>query len=83
MRAALADDAILSVDVHAIGYASFNEFPVYDPKTFLYPNIGVALGYAFPAALGAKVAHPDTAVVSFSGDGGFMMGAAEIGRAHV
>ena len=81
MRAALADDAILSVDVHAIGYASFAEFPVYDPKTFLYPNIGVALGYAFPAALGAKVAHPDTAVVSFSGDGGFMMGAAELATA--
>jgi len=81
LRDTLANDAIVSVDVHAIGYGSFNEFPVYDPRTFLYPNIGVALGYAFPAALGAKVAHPDAAVVSFSGDGGFMMGAAELATA--
>ncbi len=81
IRAVLPDDGIFSVDVHAIGYASFAEFPVFDPRTFLYPNIGVALGYAFPAAIGAKVAHPDKPVVCFSGDGGFMMGAAELATA--
>ena len=81
IREVLPDDAILSVDVHAIGYASFAEFPIYNPRTFLYPNIGVALGYAFPAAIGAKVANPDKPVVCFSGDGGFMMGASELATA--
>ncbi|MBI1928842.1 thiamine pyrophosphate-binding protein [Candidatus Poribacteria bacterium] len=81
MREALPADAILSVDVHAIGYASFAEFPIYHPRTFLYPCIGVALGYAFPAALGAKIAYPDKPVVCFSGDGGFMMGAFELATA--
>ncbi len=81
IREALPADAILSVDVHAIGYASFAEFPIYQPRTFLYPCIGVALGYAFPAALGAKIAHPDKPVVCFSGDGGFMMGAFELATA--
>ncbi|UCF72524.1 MAG: thiamine pyrophosphate-binding protein [Deltaproteobacteria bacterium] len=81
IREVLPADGILSVDVHAIGYASFAEFPVDKPRTFLYPCIGVALGYAFPAALGAKIAHPDKPVVCFSGDGGFMMGASEMATA--
>ena len=81
IRKVLPADGILSVDVHAIGYASFAEFPVLQPRTFLYPCIGVALGYAFPAALGAKIAHPDKPVVCFSGDGGFMMGASEMATA--
>ena len=81
IRNVLPPDGIVSVDVHAIGYAMFAEYPVYNPGTFLYPNIGVALGYAFPAAIGAKVAHPDKPVVCFSGDGGFMMGAAELATA--
>ena len=54
----LPRDTIYSIDVHSLGYASFAEFPIYDPRTFLYPNIGVALGYAYPAAIGAKVAYP-------------------------
>lgn len=81
IREVLPGDGILSVDVHAIGYTSFAEFPVDQPRTFLYPCIGVALGYAFPAALGAKIAHPDKPVVCFSGDGGFMMGACEMATA--
>ena len=81
IREVLPADGILSVDVHAIGYSSFTEYPVYEPGTLLNPCIGVALGYAFPAALGAKIAHPDKPVVCFTGDGGFMMGASEMATA--
>ena len=81
LRRVLSEDAIVAIDVHSIGYASFTEFPVYHPQTFLYPCIGVTLGYAFPAAIGAKIAHPDKPVVCFTGDGGFMMGAAELATA--
>ena len=77
----LPRDTIYAIDVHALGYASFAEFPIYDPRTFLYPNIGVALGHAYPAAIGAKVAHPDRPVICFSGDGGFLMGAVEMATA--
>ena len=77
----LPRDTIYSIDVHSLGYASFAEFPIYDPRTFLYPNIGVALGYAYPAAIGAKVAYPDRPVICFSGDGGFLMGAMEMATA--
>ena len=77
----LPRDTIYAIDVHALGYASFAELPIYDPRTFLYPNIGVALGHAYPAAIGAKVAHPDRPVICFSGDGGFLMGAVEMATA--
>ena len=77
----LPRETIYAIDVHALGYASFAEFPIYDPRTFLYPNIGVALGHAYPAALGAKVAYPERPVIAFSGDGGFLMGAVEMATA--
>ena len=38
----------------------------------LMPGIG-AMGYAVPAALAAKLVHPERQVVSVSGDGGFSM----------
>ena len=81
IRNCLPEEGILAVDVHGIGYSTFAEYPVADPKTFLYPCIGVSLGYAFPAALGAKVAHPDRPVICFSGDGGFLMGSPELATA--
>ncbi|VEF46269.1 acetolactate synthase large subunit, biosynthetic type [Bacillus freudenreichii] len=39
---------------------------------YIGPTSG-AMGYGMPGAIGAKVACPDKKVVSFSGDGGFMM----------
>jgi acetolactate synthase-1/2/3 large subunit len=81
IRRCLPADGILAVDVHGIGYSTFAEYPVSDPQTFLYPCIGVSLGYAFPAALGAKVAHRDRPVICFSGDGGFLMGSPELATA--
>jgi len=78
LREVLPRDAIVSVDVTTVGYRAFDEFPVYEPRTFLYPCHYVNLGYAFPAALGAKLARPDRAVVSVSGDGGFLMTAYEL-----
>jgi acetolactate synthase-1/2/3 large subunit len=42
------------------------------PGAYIGPTNG-AMGYGFPAAVGAKLAHPDRVVVSLSGDGGFMM----------
>lgn len=77
----LPKDTIYSIDVHSLGYSSFAEFPIYDPRTFLHPNIGVALGYSYPAAIGAKAAFPELPVVCFCGDGGFMMGAMEMATA--
>lgn len=81
IRAVLPPEGILAADVHALGYATFNEFPVTEPRRFLYPCIGIALGHAFPSSLGAKVACPDRPVVCFAGDGGYLMGSCELSTA--
>jgi acetolactate synthase-1/2/3 large subunit len=46
---------------------------IFYPRTYLSSvNLG-AMGFAFPAALGAKAACPETPVVCLIGDGDFMM----------
>jgi acetolactate synthase-1/2/3 large subunit len=40
-----------------------------------------AMGYGFPAALGAQLAYPDRQVIAFVGDGGFQMTAQELATA--
>jgi acetolactate synthase-1/2/3 large subunit len=81
IREVLDRDSIFAVDVNSIGYRSFAEFPCYDPRTFLYPCLGGALGWAFPAALGAKAAFPKRQVVCLIGDGGFLFNAVELATA--
>jgi acetolactate synthase-1/2/3 large subunit len=39
------------------------------------------MGYAVPAAIGAKITHPERAVIGFVGDGGFLMTGQEIATA--
>jgi acetolactate synthase-1/2/3 large subunit len=46
-------------------------------RTYLGPASG-AMGFGLPSAIGAKIARPDIPVVSVSGDGGFLMTAAEL-----
>ncbi|MBI3867808.1 MAG: biosynthetic-type acetolactate synthase large subunit [Verrucomicrobia bacterium] len=42
-----------------------------------------AMGFGYPAALGAKVAHPDKQVVDIDGDGSFIMNVQELATAHI
>ena len=42
-----------------------------------------AMGYGFPAALGAKVACPDRQVIDIDGDGSFLMNVQELATAHI
>jgi acetolactate synthase-1/2/3 large subunit len=49
-------------------------------RTQLGPTNG-AMGYGVPAAVAAKLVHPDRAVVCFSGDGDFLMNGQELATA--
>jgi acetolactate synthase-1/2/3 large subunit len=49
-------------------------------RTQLAPTNG-AMGYGVPSAVAAKVVHPDRVVVSFSGDGCFLMNGQELATA--
>jgi acetolactate synthase-1/2/3 large subunit len=75
------DDAIFVVDVTSVGYRTFDELPIYGPRDFLYPSHSVTLGFALPAAIGAKIACPDRQVVAVCGDGGYAMTSFELGTA--
>jgi acetolactate synthase-1/2/3 large subunit len=48
-------------------------FPVYEPRTHITSGSFSPMGWALPAALGAKLACPDRPVVTIMGDGDFMM----------
>jgi acetolactate synthase-1/2/3 large subunit len=81
LRAGVPEDAILVSGMTQIGYYSRPFWPVYQARTYLTSSYSGNLGYAYPVALGAKVARPDRAVVSVSGDGGFMYNAQEMATA--
>jgi len=53
------------------------------PRQFLTSAGLGAMGFGFPAALGAKVARPDKQVVDIDGDGSFLMNVQELATAHI
>ena len=77
LRDRLPDDAIVTSD--AGNFSGWpNRFLQYRrPGRQLGPTSG-AMGYGVPAAVAAKLVHPDRVVVGFCGDGGFMMTGQEI-----
>jgi acetolactate synthase-1/2/3 large subunit len=81
MRASLAPDAILSLDVCILSYRLIPRFTVTSPRSVLYPAAYIAMGYGLPAAIGAKIAHPDRQVACVAGDGGFLMTGMELATA--
>jgi acetolactate synthase-1/2/3 large subunit len=81
LRAGAPENTILVAGMTQIGYYSRPFWPVYEPRTYLSSSYSGNLGYAYPVALGAKVARPDRPVVSVSGDGGFLFNAQELSTA--
>jgi acetolactate synthase I/II/III large subunit len=54
-------------------------FPVYEPRTFMTSGGYSSMGWAIPAAIGAKLANPSRQVACVVGDGDFLMTAQELG----
>jgi acetolactate synthase-1/2/3 large subunit len=77
LRDRLPDDAIVTSD--AGNFSGWpNRFLQYRrPGRQLGPTSG-AMGYGVPAAVAAKLVHPDRLVLGFCGDGGFMMTGQEL-----
>ncbi|NOZ43465.1 MAG: hypothetical protein GXP02_09975 [Alphaproteobacteria bacterium] len=81
IRDILPRDGFLVDEVCQTGFATPYAFPVYQPLTFVSGGYQGNLGFGFPTALGVKVANPDKAVISITGDGGFMFGVQELATA--
>ncbi len=78
IREGLPDDAIVSTDIGNL-CAMANSYLSFEyPRSFLAPGMFGNCGYAFPAAMGAKVARPDRPAVALVGDGAFGIGLNEL-----
>jgi len=81
LQQVLSDDAIIVSGITNIGYWSNFALRVRRPRSYLTASYFATLGFAFPTALGAKVAAPARPVISLSGDGGFMYALPELATA--
>ncbi|GAB4244951.1 MAG: biosynthetic-type acetolactate synthase large subunit [Candidatus Methylacidiphilales bacterium] len=74
-------EAIISVGVgqHQMWAGQFYDYA--NPRSFLSSSGLGAMGFGYPAALGAKVACPDREVIDIDGDGSFLMNVQELATA--
>lgn len=77
IRGALPRNAIVSGQ-SIVGHWARYALEMYEPGSFLFANSFGSMGFAFHAAIGAKIARPDRPVVAFCGDGGFLFGCGEM-----
>jgi acetolactate synthase-1/2/3 large subunit len=78
IRKALGREDILISDVGLHKLWIGRMFPAYEPNTVLIANGLAGMGFAVPAAVAAKLVHPDRHVVTVNGDGGFLMNVQEL-----
>jgi acetolactate synthase-1/2/3 large subunit len=73
MREVLPPGAIVATEVGQNQMWAALYFRVLRPRTFITSGGLGAMGFGFPAAIGAKAARPDVPVVDIAGDGSFLM----------
>ena len=76
----ITQDAIMTCDAGNFATWAPRFMNLTDGQRYLGPTNG-AMGYGVPAAIGAKITHPDRQVICFVGDGGFLMTGQEIATA--
>ena len=82
LRACMGREDILVSDVGSHKLWIARTFPAYEPNRVLISNGLAAMGFALPAAVAAKLVHPERKVVAVSGDGGFLMNVQELETAR-
>jgi acetolactate synthase-1/2/3 large subunit len=80
LESLLDRDALITTDAGNFALWATRFINFRDGQRYIGPTNG-AMGYSVPAAIGAKIAHPDRMVVSLVGDGGFLMTGQEIATA--
>ena len=78
LRTAMPTDSALVLDIALVAGAAFPIYDVPKPRAWIHPTGLGTLGFALPAAIGAKIAAPDRPVAALVGDGGFMFTMSEL-----
>ena len=78
----LPDDAITVWDMTILGYWAAPHLRLRSGQQFHYPLGSGTLGFAWPAAIGASLAHPQRPVLAVVGDGGLHYGLGELATAR-
>jgi acetolactate synthase-1/2/3 large subunit len=80
LREVLPDDAIVTNGAGNFSIWVHRFYQYRTPRTELAPTSGT-MGYGLPAAIAAKLVHPERVVVDVQGDGCFLMTAQELSTA--
>jgi acetolactate synthase-1/2/3 large subunit len=80
LKSALPGDAITTGDAGSFGQWPQRYMEFDQPNSYISPTLG-CMGPGVPYAVGAKLAHPNRAVVAHCGDGGFLMTGQELATA--
>src|ERR1700759_3044801 len=78
LRRQMPDNGIIAIDDGNHTFLTAELMPIHAPKSVILPTDFNCMGYAVPAAIGAKLACPDRSVQTIVGDGAFMMTCMEI-----
>jgi len=81
LRARLPDDAIVVADDGNHTFLVAELMPIHAPRAYFSPSDFNSMGYCIPAAIGAKLARPERAVVGIVGDGAARMTGLEMATA--
>ncbi|MBV8497205.1 MAG: hypothetical protein JO361_10525, partial [Gammaproteobacteria bacterium] len=81
LRASLAAEALVFTDMTQIAYLGNFAFTSERPGAWFHPCGYGTLGYALPAAIGARIAEPRRPVVALAGDFGFQFTLQELATA--
>ncbi|NLA91741.1 MAG: thiamine pyrophosphate-binding protein, partial [Synergistaceae bacterium] len=83
LREVLPRDGFVVADVGWNKNGVGQQFPIYEPGTFVAPGGLATMCYGPSAALGVKVAFPDKKVVALIGDGGMIANVSPFATAAV
>jgi acetolactate synthase I/II/III large subunit len=81
MRETLPKSTIVTVSAGLPQEIMSQQWVAYRPRTFLSSGGFSTMGFALPAAIGARLAQPKAPVVAVEGDGSFMMNSVELSTA--
>ncbi|MBI1779627.1 MAG: 5-guanidino-2-oxopentanoate decarboxylase [Proteobacteria bacterium] len=81
LRRAMPETGVVFSDMTQIAYTGNTYYPCPRPRSWFHPNGYGTLGFALPAAIGAKLARPDRPTAVLVGDGGLLFTVQELATA--